>query len=117
MTRLPAIFAGVAGLLAFTGAAAHHGWGSYDSTKVLTLDGTAAAVQPDNPHAELDLKTPEKVWRVTLSPPARMANRGKPIADIKPGDRVVAVGYPSTARDGEIRAERITHNGVTVELR
>ncbi len=96
---------------------AHHGWGSYDSNTVLTLDGVVTALNPDNPHGELSLKTADKTWIVTLSPPSRMANRGKPIVDIKLGDRVVAVGYPSRSKPDEMRAERITHNGVTVELR
>jgi hypothetical protein len=112
------LLAGVAGAALLSGAAlAHHGWGSYDAEKVLTLDGTVEAVQPDNPHADLKLRTPQKLWRVTLSPPGRMANRGKPIGDIKPGDRVIAVGYPSRVNDDEIRAERITHKEFTVELR
>lgn len=96
---------------------AHHGWGSYDSNTVLTLDGTVSEVDPNNPHGELKLKTADKLWIVTLSPPSRMASRGKPIADIKVGDKVVAVGYPNRSRPDEMRAERITHNGFTVELR
>ena len=114
---LPVLVCAAGPVLLAAGASAHHGWGGYDASQILTLDGTVASVQPDNPHAELALRTAEKVWRVTLSPPSRMANRGKPIGDIKPGDRVVAVGYPSKSNPDEIRAERITHNGVTVELR
>jgi hypothetical protein len=108
---------GIVGAAMLTPAWAHHGWGSYDSTTVLTLDGTVEKLTPDNPHAEFLLKTADKTWQVTLSPPYRMANRGKPVADIKVGDRVVAVGYPSRVTPNEMRAERITHNGVTVELR
>ncbi len=96
---------------------AHHGWGSYDANTVLTLDGTVAEIDPNNPHGELKLKTADKVWIVTLSPPARMAARGKPLAEIKVGDKLVAVGYPSRSRADEMRAERVTHNGFTVELR
>ena len=96
---------------------AHHGWGSYDSNTVLTLDGTVAEIDPNNPHGELKLKTADKTWSVTLSPPSRMAARGKPLTEIKTGDKVVAVGYPSRSRPDEMRAERITHNGFTVELR
>ena len=115
---LVSLAASVAALAAVPPAAnAHHGWGSYDAATVLTLDGTVDVVNTDNPHAELRLKVKDKVWVVTLSPPFRMANRGKPITDIKVGDRVIAVGYPNRANPGEIRAERITHNGVTVELR
>lgn len=123
--RRKLIAAGIALKLVFTVAAvgllqpawAHHGWGSYDAEKVLTLEGTVEKVQPDNPHAELQLKTADKSWTVTLSPPYRMASRGKAVTDIKVGDKVTAVGYPSKTKTDEMRAERITHNGFTVELR
>lgn len=98
-------------------ADAHHGWGSYDSTKTLTLNGVVDRVVPDNPHGELILKADGKTWQVILSPPSRMAARGKPIGEIKAGDALVAVGYASKSVAGELRAERITHKGVTVELR
>lgn len=125
-TRRRLIAAGIVFKLTITGISvltmarpvwAHHGWGSYDSNTVLTLDGTVAEIDPNNPHGELKLKTADRVWTVTLSPPSRMAARGKPIAEIKVGDRVVAVGYPSRVKPDEMRAERVTHNGVTVELR
>jgi hypothetical protein len=115
-TRRHLLLSGIA-LLASKPVFAHHGWGSYDSTRTLTLEGVVDKVIPDNPHAELFLKTSEKTWQVILSPPYRMANRGKPITDIKVGDKVVAVGYPSKNHADEMRAERITHNGTTVELR
>ncbi len=111
-----AVFA-LSGAAPFSLALAHHGWGSYDATKTLTLDGVVDKVIPDNPHGELMLKADGKVWQVILSPPSRMANRGKPIAEIRAGDRLVAVGYASKTHANEMRAERITHNGVTVELR
>ncbi|MBS4046773.1 MAG: hypothetical protein KG075_10560 [Alphaproteobacteria bacterium] len=108
----------IAAFTLLSGAAlAHHGWGSYDSGTVLTLDGTVAEIDPNNPHGELKLKTADKLWIVTLSPPSRMAARGKPITEIKTGDKLVAVGYPSRSRADEMRAERVTHNGFTVELR
>lgn len=104
--------------LASAGAAwAHHGWGSYDSTKTLTLEGIVDKIDPNNPHGELMLKASDKTWHVILSPPSRMSNRGKPIAEIKAGDKLVAVGYASKNNPDELRAERITHNGTTVELR
>lgn len=115
--RRPLIAASFAICFAALPVQAHHGWGSYDAANVLTLDGVAEMVNPDNPHGELQLKTADKSWTVTLSPPSRMAARGKPISEIKVGDRLVAVGYPSRSRPNEMRAERITHNGFTVELR
>ncbi len=42
---------------------------------------------------------------------------GEGVADWAVGDRVIAVGYPSRSRPDEMRAERVTHNGFTVELR
>ncbi len=112
LIALPVVASAVAGA-----ALAHHGWGSYDATKTLTLDGVVDRVIPDNPHAELMLRTSDKTWQVILSPPSRMANRGKPIGEIKAGDKVVAEGYASKNHPNEMRAERITHNGKTVELR
>jgi len=126
MSRRRLIVAAIALKLAVSGVLAlsliqpvfaHHGWGSYDSTTVLTLDGTVAEIDPNNPHGELKLKTADKTWIVTLSPPSRMAARGKPLSEIKVGDKLVAVGYPSRSRPDEMRAERVTHNGFTVELR
>ncbi len=118
MSRRLFLAAGLLAAAGLSGAAwAHHGWGSYDSTKTLTLEGTVEKVIPDNPHAELLLKTADKTWQVILSPPSRMANRGKPITEIRAGDKVTAVGYASKNHDNEMRAERITHNGKTVELR
>ncbi len=48
-------------------AEAHHGWGGYDSEKVLTLEGTITECKYTNPHGELRLQTADKVawqrWR------------------------------------------------------
>ena len=115
--RRALLLTGLAAAAIATPVLAHHGWGSYDSSTVLTLDGTVAEIDPNNPHGELKLKTADKLWIVTLSPPSRMAARGKPLAEIKVGDKLVAVGYPSRSRPDEMRAERVTHNGFTVELR
>ncbi|HEX7008308.1 MAG TPA: DUF6152 family protein [Alphaproteobacteria bacterium] len=98
-------------------ALAHHGWGSYDSNKPLTLTGTVVECKFDNPHGELRLKTADKTWRVTLAPPYRMENRGLKQSMLPAGATVTVVGYPSKRHDDEMRAERITVDGKTVELR
>jgi hypothetical protein len=100
-----------------TRAFAHHGWGSYDSDKVLTLTGTVVDCKFDNPHGELRLKVPEKTWMVTLAPPYRMENRGLKHEMLPAGASVTVVGYPSKRDPNEMRAERITVDGKTVELR
>jgi hypothetical protein len=46
-----------------------------------------------------------------------MENRGLPREALKPGNTVTVVGYPNRAKPEEMRAERITFEGKTVELR
>lgn len=99
------------------GAEAHHGWGGYDSEKVLTLEGTITECKYTNPHGELKLQTADKLWLATLAPPFRMQNRGLTEEMMKVGTRCTVVGYPNKADPDEMRVERITVAGKTVELR
>jgi hypothetical protein len=46
-----------------------------------------------------------------------MENRGLPRAELVPGKTVTVVGYPNRSKPDEMRAERITVGGKTVELR
>ena len=63
------------------------------------------------------LATADKTWNVVLAPPSRMENRGLPRDALKPGNTVTVVGYPNRSKPDEMRAERITVDGKTVELR
>jgi hypothetical protein len=58
-----------------------------------------------------------KVWLVVLAPPTRMESRGLAASKLKVGTRATVVGYPHGSDPGEMRAERITIDGATVELR
>jgi hypothetical protein len=98
-------------------AAAHHGWGSYDAAKPVTVAGSILASKYENPHATITVKGSDKVWTVTLAPTFRMTSRGAPAEFIAVGKTVSAYGYPSTVEKDEMRAERITIDGKTVELR
>ncbi len=113
------VTAGLATLtLALPGVArAHHGWGGYDATKILNLVGTIKAYKYINPHGELILTTPDKEWLCTLAPPFRMQNRGLTEEFFKIGAPCTVVGYPNKTDATEMRAERITVAGKTVELR
>jgi hypothetical protein len=104
-------------LVAVAPALAHHGWSSYDSSKELTLDGVIKESGYEHPHGHVTLEVPGKTWLVVLAPPSRMANRGLPSEMLKPGTKAKAVGYPSRNDPNEMRAERITVAGKTVELR
>jgi hypothetical protein len=109
------------GLLLLVGgvgpAAAHHGWSGYDATKELTLTGTIAEAGYEHPHGHIRLDVPGKVWLVVLAPPTRMQSRGLPAAKLTVGAKATVVGYPHRSNTEEMRAERITIDGATVELR
>ena len=99
------------------GAAAHHGWGSYDAKKPVTVTGAILTSKYENPHATITVKGNDKVWTVTLAPTFRMINRGATADMVAAGKTISAYGYPSTATADEMRAERITVDGKTVEMR
>jgi hypothetical protein len=111
------LFAIGAVVLACGGAAAHHGWGSYDASKAITVTGSIVSSRYENPHASITVKAPDKVWTVTLAPTSRMINRGATKEMVAVGKTVSAYGYPSTVEKDEMRAERITVDGKTVEMR
>lgn len=96
---------------------AHHGWSEYDSTRPLTLTGTILESGYEHPHGHVRLQTPQKTWVVILAPPSRMENRGLPAAGIAKGKTVTVVGFANRGKPEEMRAERITASGRTVELR
>lgn len=98
-------------------AVAHHGWGSYDATRPVTVAGPIITSKFENPHATITVRTSEKVWTVTLAPTSRMSSRGATAQVIAVGQSVSAYGYPSTAEKDEMRAERITVDGKTYEMR
>jgi Family of unknown function (DUF6152) len=98
-------------------ALAHHGWSEYDSSKTLTFTGTILESGYEHPHGHIRLETAGKTWHVVLAPPSRMENRGLPPADLQKGKTVTVVGYANREKPGEMRAERITAAGKTVELR
>ena len=107
--------------LAITATAmAHHGWSGYDSDKTLNLTGTIMESGYDNPHAFVKLKVAgehAKIWTAILAPPSRMQARGLERDALKAGATATVVGYPSRTNPDELRAERITINGKTTELR
>ncbi len=98
-------------------AIAHHGWSSYDANKVLTVKGKLRTVSWANPHGMATMDWQGKRWTVVLAPTARMEARGLTRAMIAPGKSITLVGYPKLDGSAEMRIERITAGGKTVELR
>jgi hypothetical protein len=101
----------------FAPLAAHHGWGSYDATKPFTVTGVVLTSKFENPHVTLTVQGQNNVWTVTLAPTSRMLNRGALAELVAVGKTISASGYPSTAQADEMRAERITVEGKTIEMR
>jgi hypothetical protein len=97
-------------------ALAHHGWSGY-SEEPLKLSGTLEEASYVNPHGLATLKTADKTWKVVLAPVSRMEARGLTRDMLKPGATVSVEGYQHKSDAGELRAERITVAGKTVELR
>ena len=98
-------------------AQAHHGWSEYDSSKPLKLSGVIKESGYEHPHGHVRLQTADKTWRVVLAPPSRMNARGLPAADLKAGKKAEVYGYANRNKPEELRAERITLDGKTTELR
>ena len=115
MTRTITSFAVLA--LVTSAALAHHGWGSYDAAKPVTVAGPIVTSRFENPHATITVKASDKVWTVTLAPTSRMNSRGATEKVVAVGNSISAYGYPSAVQNDEMRAERITVDGTTYEMR
>lgn len=104
-------------LLTATAAFAHHGWSEYDDSRKMVLNGTIEDTGYSHPHGLIKLKTTDKTWNVVLAPPSRMENRGLSPQMLKVGQMATVEGYPNREKADELRAERISVDGKTIELR
>jgi hypothetical protein len=98
-------------------ATAHHGWSSYDETKPVTLTAPLTAVSWSNPHGTARVTWQKKQWDVVLAPVTRMEARGLTEAMLTTGKPVTLIGYPRRDGTAEVRIERVTIGGKTIELR
>ena len=98
-------------------AFAHHGWSEYDTTQVLKLTGTIESAGYEHPHGFVKLRTADKTWLAVLAPPSRMENRGLSKELLVAGAVATVEGYPNKSKPDEMRSERITIAGKTIELR
>ena len=110
----------MAGWLMPSFALAHHGWTQYDASKTMHLSGVIKESSYSNPHGLIRIQvdgTNGKTWLAILAPPSRMTSRGLSQEILKVGASVNLVGYPHREKADEMRTERITVEGKTVELR
>jgi hypothetical protein len=95
----------------------HHGWSSYDQTKKISLTGKIVKTGYESPHGMITLEADKKKWTVVLAPPSRMESRGLQKDMLNVGVTATVEGYPHLKVKDEMRAERITIDGKTTELR
>ena len=81
---------------------AHHGTGTYDSTKSVTLSGTVTEFAFTNPHAALffDVKDQNgKIvnWAIEMNSPGVLARAGWTKRMFKAGDQITITVRPSKA--------------------
>src|SRR5258707_8223680 len=60
-------------------ASAHHGWGSYDATKVFTINAPVETLTWADPHTHITVKYQGNTWEATLAP--RVSQRSRCQAD------------------------------------
>ena len=96
---------------------AHHGWSSYDQTQLLTHTGVIKTSSYEQPHGFVVIEAQGRSLTVILAPPFRMESRGLSKEAIAPGREVTVQGYALRSSADELRAERITAGGKTIELR
>lgn len=116
MRTLAAAVAAV-GLLAPVASFAHHGWSSYDAGKVIKITAPLSEVSWRNPHGTAKVDYQQRTWTVVLAPVSRMESRGLTEAMLASGKPVTLEGYPRRDGTPEMRIERVTAQGKTVELR
>lgn len=117
MFRPIAVAAAIAVLTVPAVAFAHHGWSSYDAEKAIKITAPVSDVTWGNPHGGAKVRYQGKVWDVVLAPVARMEARGLSQAMLTSGKPVTLEGYPRKDGVAEMRIERVTADGKTVELR
>ena len=82
-------------------AFAHHGTNiTYDSTRVITQEGTVAELQWTNPHSILKINVTDDqgktvLWLGELHPPALLVKLGWSKDCLMPGDKVTVTAHPS----------------------
>ena len=98
-------------------ALSHHGWSSYDESRVIKHRASLTDVRWANPHATARVRYKGAAWVVILAPVSRMESRGLSRAMLAPNRRVVLEGYPRRDGTREMRIERVTAGNRAVELR
>lgn len=81
------------------GAAAHHSYAMFDSTKQVSLVGKIREFRWTNPHSWIQIDVPNEqggtdTWSVECGSPNDMARHGWRASTLKPGDQATIVIHP-----------------------
>jgi hypothetical protein len=92
----------IVGLLVCMPLLAHHGTGTYDSTKSVTLSGTVTEFAYTNPHAALyfDVKDAQGKmvnWAIEMNSPGVLTRAGWSKRTFKAGDQITITVRPAKA--------------------
>ncbi len=98
-------------------AAAHHGWGGFDTSKVLDHTGPVARSTYANPHGTLFMVKDGEELTIELAPTSRMQTRGLTAEAIAPGKTVRVYAYQNRGNPKVYRAEWVEAGGKRIELR
>jgi hypothetical protein len=101
----------IGGLLASTGALAHHSFtATYDESEEVRIEGTLVAFHFRNPHASVDVLVEDANgetlrWGIEWGGAGQLSGQGVTRESLKAGDHVVITGNP--ARDPNSRRLRM----------
>ncbi len=98
-------------------ALAHHGWGGFDTAKVLDHTGLIARSTYANPHGTLFMAKDGREMTIELAPVSRMEARGLKSDDVAPGKSVRVYAYQNVGNPNVYRAEWVEVGGKRIALR
>ncbi len=111
------VLAAILAMFPMLAANAHHGWSSYDASRVLRVEAPLQNLRWENPHGMARVTWQQAEWDVVLAPVSRMEARGLTREMVERAKSVTLIGYPRTDGTREMRIERVIVDGKTVELR
>jgi len=91
-------------------------WPAYDLTKPQKITGVIRQILSTDPFGFIRIEAAGKMLDVVLAPKARMEFR-RPAEPLKPGLTITVDAVPSKTKSNEVRAQTLTINGKTTELR
>jgi hypothetical protein len=92
-------------------------WPAYDLTKPQKITGVIRQVLSRDPFEFVRIDAAGKMLDVVLAPPVRMEFRGLPERTFQTGLTITVEAVPSKTKPNEVRAQTLTINGKTTEMR